>query len=111
MERMRTQPTHFTDDEKRELVELVASDVPLGALARQLIAGELYRAYFPDKVRDQQMTKRLQNWTLENWMGELQDRGMTAVEAAAAIVGGPVGKEMGIKTIEALQRRLRPSRK
>jgi hypothetical protein len=102
---------HCHDDYNQAIVDLVRSDIPLDPGTRQFIADELHRLYFRKAARDRQKEKQHTNWMLEDLENHLiEDRGMTAIEADLTIVED-MGEALGIKSVDALQRRLRPSRR
>jgi hypothetical protein len=96
------------------LEDLIRSDVPLDRATRQGIADTLHDLRFPNPARDRQYRqwkRQRENRFLEMEMQAARDSGMTVNEAKAAIVNDGLGKHYGIKTVAALERRLRPSRK
>jgi hypothetical protein len=101
----------FDISDKQAVIDLVKSNIMLDPATRRFIADELHRLYFPSTVRDRRAKKQAQNGVIESLMSDLRDRGMTVAEAKIAIVESAIGKELGIKTVGALERRLRPSRK
>jgi hypothetical protein len=113
MDRLKGRPpgsTGFDDKDKQMIVDLVASDVPLDRRTRSLVAGELRRLYFPNKGREGLAKQRLEAAMIEDMTHLLQSRGMTKTEAQREIVKS-IGRSIGVKNVEALQKRLQRARK
>jgi hypothetical protein len=107
----RTRLGRCDDYDKQTLIDLIGNDdIPLDKDTRKDLKRELRRLLFPTP-HDRQDERRLQNQALEEMRRTYRDDGMTTAEAEAAIVASDLGTACGIKTVEALQRRLRPSRK
>jgi hypothetical protein len=82
----------FDSKYKQAIVDLVASDVPLHPRTRALLAGDLYRLYFPNSARDRRAKRQLESAMIEDQKQYLLSTGMTAAEAVQMIA-----KERGIK--------------
>jgi hypothetical protein len=95
----------FDDEWKRAVCDLVASNVPLDAYMRKLLAGELRRLYFPNPEHERQEKGRLeaQFWKWEQrW---LEQRGETALDAEEMIA-----ESHGL-SVAALRKRKQRARK
>jgi hypothetical protein len=93
------------------LARMLRSDTPLDPDTREIMANEMERLAIPNKARDRRKQQKLYNDILEHTIRDCRNRGMTVDEAKNAIVSGLLGRALGVPSVGALERRLRPSRK
>jgi hypothetical protein len=95
----------FRSNWQRVLIDLVASDIPLDASYRRLIAAELHRLYFPNAERDRRERHQLEAAIIADLKRQLLSRGMTAADAESEIVSS-IGKKLGLVKVVALRKRV-----
>jgi hypothetical protein len=93
----------INDYDKKALIDLVASYIPLDPHHRRLLAGELRRLWFPNAERDRRLEREVQNFLIEIVKDALLKQGMTAAEADREIIKI---KLLGINSIHALHKRM-----
>jgi hypothetical protein len=96
----------FEKAAQQALVDLVASDTPLDAYMRQLIAGELRRLYLPDKQRkrhDREAKAKVKVMAADELKHHLMVCGMTQHEAEAKVIE-EIGEALGVTEFASIDR-------